>query len=144
MNLEQATGPGGTDMLSALGQTAASDGASMTGDLQADDSNHGGLAHGVVMALGTLVAAPIDIITAGALARWPVLHMITSTAVLAFILAGMGLGIQLSRLYVEVSLYRVWNRCPISELAASAAGQVLTPELRRPNNTGRPIRFSVS
>ena len=107
MNVRQATGPGGTDMLLGLDTTirdwSPSDGAEMP-NLVADKSNHGGLAHGVVMALATLVVAPIDVLTAGALGRWPVLHIITSTVMTAFLLAGMGLGIQMSRLYVAVSL----------------------------------------
>lgn len=108
MDIRQATGPGGTDMLLALGATKSSDGAHLDGDLQADTGNHGGLAHGVVMALATLVVAPIDVLTASALSRWPVLHIITSTVMMAFLLAGMGLGIQMSRLYIVVSLFRAW------------------------------------
>lgn len=107
MDIKQATGPGGTDMLLALDATNSSNGARMDGDLQADTSNRGGLAHGVVMALATLVIAPVDVLTASALSRWPVLHVITSTGMTAFLLAGMGLGIQMSRLYVAVSF------CPL-------------------------------
>jgi hypothetical protein len=105
MDIKQATGPGGTEMLLALDATRISDGAQMDGDLQTDTSNNGGLAHGVLMALATLVVAPIDVLTAGALRRWPVLHMITSTVMMIFLLAGMGLGIQMSRLYIEVSWF---------------------------------------
>lgn len=106
MDIKQATGPGGTDMLLALDATNSSNGARLDGDLQADTSNHGGLAHGVVMALATLVIAPVDVLTASALSRWPVLHVITSTGMTAFLLAGMGLGIQMSRLYVATQQYR--------------------------------------
>ncbi|OIW26236.1 CBD9-like protein [Coniochaeta ligniaria NRRL 30616] len=106
MDVKQATGPGGTAMLLALDATKNSDGAHLDGDLQADTGNHGGLAHGVVMALATLVVAPIDVLTAGALRRWPVLNIITSTVMMAFLLAGMGLGIQMSRLYIATQQYR--------------------------------------
>jgi hypothetical protein len=104
MDIAQATGPGGTDLLLGLDATTKSDGAQLVGGLVADTSNHGGLAHGIVMALATLVVAPIDVLTAGALSRWPVLHIITSTVMTAFLLAGMGLGIQMSRLYIAVSV----------------------------------------
>jgi hypothetical protein len=137
MDVAQATGPGGTDMLLGLGATKNSDGAHMDGDLQADTSNHGGLAHGIVMALATLVVAPIDVLTAGALRRWPVLHIITSTAMMAFILAGMGLGIQMSRLYIAVSSpgnTMTW-RGGVAEV-----GWVLTSTLHRPNSTGQHTR----
>jgi hypothetical protein len=102
MNTIQATGPRGVDLLAALPATNSSNGATLVGSLQEDDDRQG-LAHGIVMALATLIAAPVDIITAGALRRWPALHIITSTGLMAFVLAGMGVGIYLSRLYLVVS-----------------------------------------
>lgn len=102
MNTLQATGPGGVAVLTALPATNSSSGAAQVDSLQKDDDRQG-LAHGIVMALATLVVAPIDIITAGALRRWPVLHIITSTGLMAFVLAGMGVGIHISRLYLVVS-----------------------------------------
>jgi hypothetical protein len=102
MDIRQATGPGGAEMLLGLEATTKSDGAQMEGDLVEDSRNHGEVGHGVVMALATLVVAPIDVLTAGALSRWPVLHIITSSLMMAFLLAGMGLGIQMSSLYVVV------------------------------------------
>ena len=101
MDVHQATGPGGTDLLLALDVTSTSDGASMY-DFHKGKGNDGGFAHGIVMALATLVFAPMDVLTAGALGRWPMLHVFTSSIMTAFLLAGMGLGIKISRLYIMV------------------------------------------
>jgi hypothetical protein len=102
MNTLQATGLNGLSALATLPLTNASSGAALIGSLQKDDDSQA-LAHGIVMTLATLGAAPVDMITAGALRRWPVLHMITSTALMAFVLGGMGVGIHISRLYLIVS-----------------------------------------
>lgn len=91
-------------MLLGLAAATNSTGAQLVGGLVADTSNHGGLAHGVLMAVATLVIAPIDVLTAGLLGRWPVLHMMTSSVMTIFLLVGMGLGIQMSRLYIAVSV----------------------------------------
>ncbi|KAB5533418.1 hypothetical protein GE09DRAFT_360440 [Coniochaeta sp. 2T2.1] len=105
MDVHQATGPGGTDILLALDVTSTSDGATMY-EFYQDKGNDGGFAHGVVMALATLVFAPMDVLTAGALGRWPTLHVITSSVMTAFLLAGMGLGVKISRLYIMTQQYR--------------------------------------
>lgn len=102
MNTLQATGPLGIPALTALTRVDKSNGAAQTSPPKKDDDRQI-VAHGVVMGLATLVVAPIDIITAGALRSWPVLHIITSTGLMAFVLAGMGVGIHISRLYLVVS-----------------------------------------
>ena len=101
----QATGPGGTDVFATAARTFTS-GASLADGTYKLDSKSASLAHGLVMVIATLVLAPIDIITASALRRWPVLHMVTSFVFLAFVLVGMGLGIILSMLYIAVSAHR--------------------------------------
>lgn len=91
-------------MLLGLAVATNSTGAQLVGGLTEDTANHGGLAHGVLMAMATLVLAPIDVLIAGLLGRWPVLHMMTSAVMTIFLLAGTGFGIQMSRLYIAVSI----------------------------------------
>ncbi|RKU41571.1 hypothetical protein DL546_004251 [Coniochaeta pulveracea] len=105
MNTIQATGVNGLSALAALPLTNASDGAALIGSLQKDEDRQA-FAHGIVMTLATLGVAPVDIVTAGALRRWPVLHMITSTALMAFVLGGMGVGIHISRMYLITQKYQ--------------------------------------
>ncbi len=57
------------------------------------------------MVLATLLLAPIDLVAAGALRRWPILHILTSSVYLLAVLAGLGLGVKISAEYIRVSLY---------------------------------------
>lgn len=98
MNTIQATGPGGVP----VSPPAITDGASLAGNIT-DDSDNAHTGHGLVMVIATVAVAPVDAITASALRRWPVLHMITSTGYLLFVVAGMVLGVMISKEYIIVS-----------------------------------------
>jgi len=100
MNTIQATGPGDISVLTSVNPNVTT-GASRVGDIH-DDSNRASLAHGLAMVVAALVVAPVDLITAGALRRWPVLHAITAVCYFAIVIAGFGIGIKISAQYLAV------------------------------------------
>jgi len=101
MNTIQATGPGGAAILTSVNPNITT-GAAMAGDIQ-DDSDKASTEHGVIMALVTLAIAPVDMLVTSALRHYPILHVITSTAYLAFMVGGLVLGIRISGEYFAVS-----------------------------------------
>ncbi len=108
MNIVQATGAGGVGVFPAVAASTSS-GATIAGGIQ-DDADKAALAHGLVMALVTLVVAPLDLLVGGALRRWPVLRVVTSFGYLVLLLVGLGLGVKISAEYLKVratSLCRV-------------------------------------
>jgi hypothetical protein len=135
MNTIQATGPGGVAALRTAASSSSSNGAAITGDI-ISDMDKGSLAHAVLMVLATLVAAPLDIITASALRRWPVLHIITSSMFQLLIFIGMGLGIYVSREYILVS------GPPLVRHVESWRDP--NPPRRSPSPSTRPIRSLAS
>ena len=101
VDMIQATGPGGAAILTTVNPNITT-GAALAGGIH-DDVDKGSVDHGMIMAIVALAIAPVDMITASALRRFPVLHIITSTGYLAFMIAGIALGIKISGEYIAVS-----------------------------------------
>ncbi len=113
-NTIQATGFGGTGAISNGGldnNGLNSAGAVMVGGVNGvyRESDHSQLAHGIVMVVATLVLAPLDMIAAAVLARWPALHLAASALLFATTVVGFALGIKISALYIAVSGLRVFS-----------------------------------
>ena len=104
MNLLQAQGPGSPSTLASL-DPDTNIGAAMVGDITMDHDNKD-LIHGILMAIVAIILAPFDILVAGALRKWPILHMLTSSSVLIFFASGFGLGVVISGQYLSVSLFK--------------------------------------
>ncbi|KAH8895278.1 CBD9-like protein [Thozetella sp. PMI_491] len=106
MNTTQASGPDASNLFA----TAAFDNTVITGATASggihDDADRKALAHGVLMALATLVAAPLDTLVANALRRWIVAHILTSTLLFILVIAGFGTGISLSPEYIWSQSFR--------------------------------------
>ncbi|KAM7216620.1 hypothetical protein V8F06_008031 [Rhypophila decipiens] len=68
--------------------------------IKQDGTDKGATAHGVIFAIVALLCAPFDVLVAGALKKWPTLHMISSTIYLALVIGALVPGIQISRTYV--------------------------------------------
>ncbi len=101
MDTIQATGPGGPRVFKGSNSTETT-GATISGNIQ-DDSDKAALAHGLVMALVTLLIAPVDMLTASVLRRWPAVHMVTSAGYLVCLMGGFGIGVKISAEYLAVS-----------------------------------------
>jgi hypothetical protein len=101
MDTIQATGAGGAGIFSAINPNITT-GASLTGGIQSDDDKRA-LGHGVIMALISLAVAPVDLLAAGALRRWPVLQLLTSVGYVGLMIGGLVLGIRISGEYLAVS-----------------------------------------
>ncbi|KAK0627313.1 hypothetical protein B0T14DRAFT_395922, partial [Immersiella caudata] len=92
IDLVRATGAGGVPF-----PDTRTVGASLIGGVVATPRSKQSLAHGIVFAVATLVIAPADMIIAGALRRWPVLHGVSATVYVALAIGALVPGIAISR-----------------------------------------------
>jgi len=99
MDTIQATGDGGLPVLTSV-PAQVDTGAAMAGDV-VSDNDHGPIEHGILLVVATLVLSPLDLLVAGAMRRWPVLGVLTSTAMLIFLVAGVAVGIKISLEYIQ-------------------------------------------
>ncbi len=76
-------------------------GASISGGIH-DDNDKKSLAHGIVMVLVAVFIAPVDILAASVLRRWPAVYIFTSTIYVIGFMGGFGLGIKVSAVYLAV------------------------------------------
>ena len=148
MNTIQATGPGGAAAVAAvpLGTTS---GASLAGDIH-DDNDRASQVHGLLMVVVSLAVAPIDMIAAGALRRWPAVHMLTSFAYVAGVMAAFGLSIKISAEYLSVrpTALPTINALPSARQLpgerVSRSGAMLTRGSRRRKSSTRHTRHLAS
>jgi hypothetical protein len=98
MNMRTATGAGGI----AYSPVNITSNAALAGDIQ-NDSDNKSMTHGVLFAVLTIMIVPLDSLVALVLRRWPKLHVVSSMVVLAFMIAGVATGVQISAQYLAVS-----------------------------------------
>ncbi|KAK3317970.1 hypothetical protein B0H66DRAFT_220348 [Apodospora peruviana] len=96
MDMVKATTPGGV----GVPKINATDGAVLPKVINEDHGDRAATAHGVVFAIVALVAAPFDSLVAGALRKWPTLHMITATVYFALVIGALVPGINISKQYI--------------------------------------------
>lgn len=68
--------------------------------IKKDGTDRAATAHGVLFAIAALLCAPFDVLVAGALKKWPILHMISSTIYFAIVIGAFVPGIQISKTYI--------------------------------------------
>ncbi|KAK3938717.1 hypothetical protein QBC46DRAFT_161229 [Diplogelasinospora grovesii] len=100
MNMPQATG-GGIFNVPANITTGAAVAAIGGGDGIQNDNDKAATAHGILFALIALAVAPFDLLVAGTLKRWPVVHAVTSTVYTAFVIGAFTQGVVVSREYIK-------------------------------------------
>ncbi|KAK4454467.1 hypothetical protein QBC34DRAFT_434031 [Podospora aff. communis PSN243] len=105
VDLPRATGAGGIPFPST-----GTEGAVLTGSVVATPRSKQSLAHGIVFAVATLVIAPADMIVAGALRRWPVLHSVSATVYVALAVGALVPGIAISREHFATRDYKTGHQ----------------------------------
>ncbi|KAK0641474.1 hypothetical protein B0T16DRAFT_303937, partial [Cercophora newfieldiana] len=101
IDLPRATGPGGIPL-----PEPKTLGAALTGSVAATPRSKASLAHGIVFAVATLVIAPADMVLAGALRRWPVLHAISALIYVALVVGALVPGVEISREHFATANYQ--------------------------------------
>jgi hypothetical protein len=90
MNMKQATGPGGLDMLNTSNVTTTT-GSERNGDTLSD-TDIIRLIHGYILAVAAIFVAPLDLVVAHAIPTHIKWHVILSILYLIMVLGGLALG----------------------------------------------------
>jgi hypothetical protein len=105
------------DMVAATGAnyvgfpSNAMDAMSGTGLAVIDDHDNKSLTHAILFVMLAIGVVPVDSIVAGMLRRWPMVHIFTSIAVVGFMIGGLVTGVEISKLYLAVSIHSF--RCSV-------------------------------